>query len=61
MQAPVPVITSIFVEAIANHRLTWICSTENTTLDTSASSSSNDISYTNPSQKLLLFSQRTEF
>lgn len=64
LQAPVPSITSIFVDAIATHRLSLI---ENTALEISASTSNNDssgdsrASYSSSSQKLLLFSQRTEF
>ncbi len=69
LQAPVPTITSAFVEAIATHRLTlpadinnisFKASTSTTTSDNSRHSGTSS-SASNASQKILLFSQRTEF
>ena len=63
LQAPVPSISSIYLEVIANHRLSSIESTENlsTSISNTDTSRISGTSFSsNSSQKVLLFSQRSE-
>ncbi len=64
-----PIITSTFVKAIAKHHRTILPDTNNKSLETSGPINTNNTCQdsgtlppeSDPSKKVLLFSQRTEF